>query len=357
MREVRLGKSFILVPATLKGLKAMAGHFDDGSVPNPAEWTRADVQPRVPPGTGDVKVLKRYMGDEEAFQWLCACAVYPELHWNLTLHLGTLCMTSGYVGEDRLLRLIRLPWFREGAMPDDIRLSLIRELKRDRLQMIRETIVEALEKKPPPEESFAYDTYQLNLAVHRKMIPGKRRRKLKEIRQAKENLGQRQVVQDYTLLRVLDSATVSPLSFLLPKRLHRLFFRDGIPLFGIKSGIWGALSVLVAAAVFFVFPKPQAPVNIKEQKPFIMKFAHIPAGEFMMGSPEDEPGRGSDENQHKVTLRDFYLQTTEVTQGQWKAIMGENPSYFKNCGNECPVETVSWEDVQKFIERLNQIKG
>ncbi|MCP4136430.1 MAG: formylglycine-generating enzyme family protein, partial [bacterium] len=46
-----------------------------------------------------------------------------------------------------------------------------------------------------------------------------------------------------------------------------------------------------------------------------------------------------------------------VTQGQWKAIMGENPSYFKNCGNECPVETVSWEDVQKFIERLNQIKG
>ncbi|MEE4357395.1 MAG: formylglycine-generating enzyme family protein [Desulfococcaceae bacterium] len=85
-----------------------------------------------------------------------------------------------------------------------------------------------------------------------------------------------------------------------------------------------------------------------------MTFNRIPAGTFMMGSPSTEPGRDSDEVQHQVTLtNDFYMQTTEVTQGQWQAVMGSNPSYFPACGSNCPVENVSWYDVQTFITALN----
>jgi formylglycine-generating enzyme required for sulfatase activity len=85
-----------------------------------------------------------------------------------------------------------------------------------------------------------------------------------------------------------------------------------------------------------------------------MTFVRIPAGTFMMGSPEDEPGRQDDEQLHQVTISDdFYLQTTEVTQGQWKIIMGNNPSHFSSCGDNCPVEYVSWNDVQEFIKILN----
>jgi formylglycine-generating enzyme required for sulfatase activity len=51
------------------------------------------------------------------------------------------------------------------------------------------------------------------------------------------------------------------------------------------------------------------------------------------------------------------MQTTEVTQGQWKAVMGDNPSYFKKCGDNCPVEKVSWDEVQDFIKKLNQKEG
>lgn len=88
------------------------------------------------------------------------------------------------------------------------------------------------------------------------------------------------------------------------------------------------------------------------------KFVYIPPGTFMMGSPPDEPERGDDETLHRVTLtRGFYMQTTEVTQGQWKAVMGNNPSHFKDCGDDCPVENVSWEDAQKFIRKLNQMEG
>ena len=89
-----------------------------------------------------------------------------------------------------------------------------------------------------------------------------------------------------------------------------------------------------------------------------MTFVQIPAGTFVMGSPSSEPGRDGDETQHRVTLtKPFYLQTTEVTQGQWKAVMGNNPSYFSNCGDNCPVEQVSWNDCQEFIRKLNQREG
>jgi len=89
-----------------------------------------------------------------------------------------------------------------------------------------------------------------------------------------------------------------------------------------------------------------------------MDFVYIKPGTFMMGSPLDEPGRHKGEKQHRVTLtKGFYVQTTEVTQGQWKAVMRNNPSLFKNCGDDCPVEQVSWNDVQQFIRNLNQREG
>ena len=85
-----------------------------------------------------------------------------------------------------------------------------------------------------------------------------------------------------------------------------------------------------------------------------MTFNLIPAGTFTMGSPLNELGRFDDETQHEVTLsQPFYMQTTEVTQAQWVAVMGSNPSYFNTCGDDCPVEMVSWDDVQTFITSLN----
>jgi len=89
------------------------------------------------------------------------------------------------------------------------------------------------------------------------------------------------------------------------------------------------------------------------------KFVFIPAGTFTMGSPPDEPGRNIDESpQHQVTIScPFYIQTTDVTQGQWKRIMGNNPSHFSSCGDDCPVEKVSWNDAQDFISKLNQQEG
>ncbi len=86
-----------------------------------------------------------------------------------------------------------------------------------------------------------------------------------------------------------------------------------------------------------------------------MGFIRVKAGTFMMGSPEKDVDRFFNETLHEVNLtKDYYLGKYEVTQREWEVIMGKNPSYFKNCGENCPVDNVSWNKVQKFIRRLNE---
>ena len=79
----------------------------------------------------------------------------------------------------------------------------------------------------------------------------------------------------------------------------------------------------------------------------------IPAGKFMMGSPESEKGRLYNETQHEVTLtKPFYMGKYEVTQEQWETVMGSNPS-GRIKGAKLPVTNVSWNDCQDFIKKLN----
>jgi formylglycine-generating enzyme required for sulfatase activity len=80
----------------------------------------------------------------------------------------------------------------------------------------------------------------------------------------------------------------------------------------------------------------------------------IPAGSFTMGS---NVGAAQEKPPRRVNIRSFALGKFEVTQGQWKAVMGSNPSNFSNCGDNCPVEQVSWDDIQQYIQRLNQQTG
>ncbi len=119
---------------------------------------------------------------------------------------------------------------------------------------------------------------------------------------------------------------------------------------------------------------------------FDAPFELVTAGIFLMGSPdgtgydsvrdidngtEAEPARLSNEFLHRVTLtQNFYMQATEMTQGQWADVLtaAENegislqglskiPSYYTNCGTDCPVESVSWDDIQVFIAILNELTG
>ncbi|MFZ4544841.1 MAG: formylglycine-generating enzyme family protein [Saprospiraceae bacterium] len=79
-----------------------------------------------------------------------------------------------------------------------------------------------------------------------------------------------------------------------------------------------------------------------------IEMVKVEGGSFQMGS---NFGRRDEKPVHKVTLSTFYIGKYEINQKQWKAIMGSNPSGFKDCDN-CPVESVSWNDVQEFLQKL-----
>ena len=89
-----------------------------------------------------------------------------------------------------------------------------------------------------------------------------------------------------------------------------------------------------------------------------MEFVWVPAGEFRMAStsPDALSWRKQPVTQVRIS-RGFDLGKYEVTQGQWEAVMGSNPSFYDACGLDCPVEQVTWEDAQEFIWRLNGRSG
>ena len=102
------------------------------------------------------------------------------------------------------------------------------------------------------------------------------------------------------------------------------------------------MAILFAALVV-------APAPCIAASPSVPVMVVIPAGRFEMGSPD---GNEDEQPVHSVAIRTFELGKTEVTQAQWRAVMGSNPSKFQGC-DDCPVENVGWSDVKGFLERLN----
>jgi sulfatase modifying factor 1 len=118
------------------------------------------------------------------------------------------------------------------------------------------------------------------------------------------------------------------------------------------------LVIIMGVAAFSLAAKgPEAEASELKtiQNSVGMTFVLVPAGSFLMGSPPDEPFRNKDEVLHKVTLtKSFYIQTTEVTEAQWRALMGRK-WFGRREGGNLPVVKVSWYDCMEFVEKLNRL--
>jgi formylglycine-generating enzyme required for sulfatase activity len=87
-----------------------------------------------------------------------------------------------------------------------------------------------------------------------------------------------------------------------------------------------------------------------------IEMVSVKGGCYQMGDTFGD-GVSNEKPVHQVCVSDFQIGKYEVTQAQWVAVMGSNPSAFKECGGNCPVENVSWEDAQEFIRQLNDLTG
>lgn len=124
----------------------------------------------------------------------------------------------------------------------------------------------------------------------------------------------------------------------------------------VPAAVCAAVVLMIVASARLRAPSPVMP-PIWVDPVTGMRFNLVMPQTFAMGTPPDEPGREAQEVRHQVTIsRAFYLGAYEVTQAQWTRVLDTNPSHFQPCPT-CPVERVSWYDVQRFLERLNTSSG
>lgn len=253
-----LRNRFRLLPATVEGLESLPSFYTDSerSYPVPINpigeeryWSEDDWQ--------RPDNLKRYLGTIP-YQWLAGCAVYPELHWSLSVYIGSLeCFPASLLSEENILRMFRIPWFRFGLIPEGLRFRLIEDLDPGKGLIVRKALVEVLRRDPPSERSVARENQDMNLAVLdlwlNRSNPAEKRKLVQKVR----DLARRQPLQNSVLLRSLESQHRNRLDFILPAALKRIFYRNGIAALGLRPSLRILMEFLVLLAAFIALtPEP-----------------------------------------------------------------------------------------------------
>ncbi|MCB0579991.1 MAG: carboxypeptidase regulatory-like domain-containing protein, partial [Phaeodactylibacter sp.] len=256
-RERQLEELLPLLPASPGGLDAAISLF---AAEDPTDT--CGLLPKVDDalhqpftfGHGLLEDLQRQFS-QPLTDWIAACALWPALHWGLTLHLGrSLGAVHGkeLITFENLRELTRLPWFTEGRIPDAARTILLDYLSERGLEEpLRQSLRSLLQQAPaPPADSAAFDDYRMNLILNELFLkPGKAaRRKLEREFAAYLAAGKK---PDFVALRLLDREPTR-LDVLLGGALKKFAFREGLPGLGWKLAprllaVWGALAVALLA--------------------------------------------------------------------------------------------------------------
>ncbi len=348
-----------LQPATMNGWLQLLDALTNEARPGFRDLRRQHRQPAsetahgriAPPGhpppeadEWTLPALRAYLADEQMWQWLCALAVYPQPTWEVALALGE--AIDQLDGRQTLLvtyanfyTLVQLPWLQTGRWDSRLREELLAELDQlpDLKALAYRHLRELLAEAPTVPHSPAHLEKEAQLALATQALGGadaETQAKLRYLHQAK-------------LLPRREAERLQPL--LRPRH----------------PGPW---AVARAAALLLLLalglgtydrqrteqvPQPRVYTETVGDVSFTM--VYVAGGTFQMGDTFSE-GAEDEKPVHPVTLDGYHLGQTEVTQALWRAVMGTNPSYFKNC-DQCPVENVSWDDAQDFIQKLNRLTG
>ena len=200
----------------------------------------------------------------EMRRWIASCAIYPSLHWDLTLYFGRQLSTPEYplLTVERILDLVRLPWFAEGKIPDVARALLLEELEQQEPQLLgrmREMLHTALQKSSPPSGSAAWEDYRMNVAINEWLFTKDKTRK-KALEKEVEGMLENGAEADFAVLKYLDRER-SPLDFIVPDRWKKYVHPGGHSGLGwkglMKDLVYWALPVWVLLSALGIWYSPQ----------------------------------------------------------------------------------------------------
>ncbi|MDX2249436.1 MAG: WG repeat-containing protein [Bacteroidia bacterium] len=267
-REVELSRNFIFLPATTEALGVIVDIFNQNQPPPLRYWIEQNHYP-IPPDPESPELLHEleiyfdtyYSGRDESYEahggkysftWLCACAVYPNLSWDLTLAIGE-AISDAYkvaiVNPQTLYKLVSLIWFREGEISDDLREKLIARLQPREQVIVRQTLVRILRENPPPTGSYAEAEHQLNIAIQEAELKPSLVSNLRMIQQA-QTYSLNHEIRDKTVIRSLKSLPEATLKFSLPGKISDWLFRQGIPALGLRT--WVRATTALATVMLII---------------------------------------------------------------------------------------------------------
>jgi hypothetical protein len=291
--EAVVGDYFRVLPANTQGLSELLNQLETTAPTSFDSWRRNDTS--LPVDEAELEevvtradwaalkqLLTHHLGSD-LFQWLCATAFYPHLEWNLTLRLGTVAgMPGSLVTEENLLRLTRLPWFRSGRIPEQVREQLVSWLAPDKVPGVQQHLVNVLDatsKVKKYEGTHGADVIELNLAVWRwlRVREGAESlwRKFKELRHLWRKLRELPpslLSRDQVLLRMLESTPKSALDFIIPPELGQHIYKRGVAVFGVRSlvrfscALAIALTATLALVPFLPRTESAGSVAVKDDK-------------------------------------------------------------------------------------------
>lgn len=175
-KEEALAKAFEVLPASMDGLQLCIERFEQ-TEPSAQPFSKLrsgkPEQYQTIQFEGDlIRTLKKYYSPG-MLEWVAACAVYPSLHWDLTIYLGNLLSTDDHqlTTTQNLFQLNRLPWFVEGKMPEAVRRALLEYLPDELESRVRISLSQVFKESPKPDpNSVAYDDYRMNLILNEMLI-------------------------------------------------------------------------------------------------------------------------------------------------------------------------------------------
>ncbi|MBK7870325.1 MAG: hypothetical protein IPJ74_06360 [Saprospiraceae bacterium] len=259
-RENYLAEHFYFMPASIESLAATLEEFSNIEPRSPQELIPRleDAQWRPIEVEGDIISTLRKHYDERRIQWIAACAVYPQLQWDITLFLGREFSNDGdsLLTLENLLKLTQLPWFIEGEIPDAAREELLDYLEKQGLeQHIRQRLHWLFEHAPKPNsDSVAFDEYRINTAGNEWRFTQNRSRR-RELEEELTNYYAAGHDLDAVVFKYLNRER-SRLDFEAPENWKKRIFNRGDAFFGLRDWVWALpLWVLLTMTVLFFNPK------------------------------------------------------------------------------------------------------
>jgi formylglycine-generating enzyme required for sulfatase activity len=349
-QEQVLQNEFVLLPATAEGLSRLTDAFYQGDTSalaagqptagamlpdelrmRPLYWTS-----RNPPDeeqiTRMLTKLRRYLNDEASYFWLQACAIYPQLDWNLTLYLGEHLrdkQNEQLLSPQRLIALSRLPWFRQGYIPDWLRTELITTMTPAQETQVRECIYKLFksgEKSSDAGDSDGDVTLEF-AQQHPQTIVAWAKRNLRRLaKQAPED----SPIKDYIFLRFMYRKKLQPLWVRLPAELRERFPKQQ-PRLLIAAGAAAVvvLALVTAWAMVWKTPtNPLFPVTLDEwrnetrtlSQDFTREGDHywrfVPTNTYTIGGWLDDDDEDNDA-QANIALPDYWIGKHPITRQQY----------------------------------------